>query len=200
MYKNLLKRIDGKRLLIFDFDGTLADTTQYHSKAFGEALAPFGIMADYSRLIGLKTVDAILLAFSDAGMNPPDKFELTALVENKQKRAREMILDSLQPLPSIDKFLKWARPRYRMAIVSSGSRRTVEPALAKLGYAEWFSPILCAEDVAFAKPHPEGFLRVLAMTCVDSGDAVVFEDSDVGFAAASGADIDTIDIMDVLVL
>ena len=51
--------LHGKRLLIFDFDGTVADTTPLHAEAFRQALSPLGVSVDYGRIAGMKTRDAI---------------------------------------------------------------------------------------------------------------------------------------------
>jgi len=193
-YNILLNALRGKRLLIFDFDGTLADTTPLHTQAFTETLSPLGIPVDYPKLAGRKTADAMVLCFSNAGMATPDAETLNWLVAEKQRRARELIAELLEPLPGVDEFLQWAKSRFEMALVTSGSRGTVELALKKLGYTDWFRPVLFAEDVQHAKPNPEGFLRVLEMTKVAAEDALVFEDSEAGFEAAENAGIEFIKI------
>ena len=189
----LKNKLAGKRLLIFDFDGTLADTTPLHEQAFTETLSPLGIPVDYQRLAGRKTADAMLLCFADAGLSTPDAETLEELVAEKQRQVRALIPELLEPLPGVDEFLKWAKHRFEMALVTSGSRGTVELALKKLGYTGWFEPMLFAEDVRQAKPSPEGFLRVLEITKVAAEDALVFEDSTAGFAASKAALIDCID-------
>jgi HAD superfamily hydrolase (TIGR01509 family) len=182
-----------KRLLIFDFDGTIADTIPLHAQAFTETLAPLGIEVDYSSIAGRKTRDALLLCFATAGRAAPNAASLEALTAEKQRRARALIGAELKPLPGVDDFLRWAKPRYLMALVTSGSQKTVELALQKLGYQGLFDLILFAEDVMHAKPHPEGFLRVLETTGVAAEEALVFEDSQAGFTAAVTADIEFLD-------
>jgi sugar-phosphatase len=192
-HKILNSALADKRLLIFDFDGTLANTSSLHAQAFAETLAQFGIIVDYSKLAGRKTVDALLLCFADAELTTPDTQTLNDLVVEKQRRVRVLINETLTPLPGVDEFLVWAKKRYSIALVTSGSRGTVQLALKKLGWMGWFEPILFAEDVAQAKPNPEGFLRVLEMTGIAAGEALVFEDSEVGFKAAKAAGINFID-------
>lgn len=190
---NLIEALQGKRLLIFDFDGTVADTTQMHAAAFSKVLEPLGITPDYSRVAGLKTLDAMRQCLSRADRTVNDT-ELAALVNAKQQCVRQMIGQALQPLPGVDEFLKWARMRYRLAMVTSGSRGTVSMALEKLGYADWFNPLICADDVHQAKPDPAGFLAAIEMTGVLKKHALVFEDSDAGIAAAAAAALDCCDV------
>ena len=157
---NLADALQGKKLLVFDFDGTVADTSPLHEAAFAEVLAPLGIAVDYSSIAGLKTLDAIRQCLNGAG-RILDEAALARLVSAKQHSVRQMICEALQPLPGVDAFLRWAQRHYKLAMVTSGSRGTVSLALKKLGYTEWFDPLICADEVQHAKPDPEGFLSDL---------------------------------------
>ena len=189
---DIFKALREKRLLIFDFDGTVADTTPLHAAAFAQVLAPLGIPVDYSSIAGLKTIDAVQQCLIGVGCILSDK-EVGALVAAKQQCVRQMIADALKPLPGVDEFLRWAKTRYRLAMVTSGSRGTVSLALEKLCYTGWFEPLVCADDVSHAKPDPEGFLKVLQMTGVSASAALVFEDSPAGFTAAAAAGLNFVD-------
>ena len=190
MTSSLLK---GMRLLIFDFDGTLADTGPLHAKAFQKILEPHGIIVDYSVIAGMKTADAMQKCLLSAGLSL-STVEIDELVTAKQSYVRGLIKEKLLPLPGVDEFLRWAKQRYRLALYSSGSRGTVELSLRKLGYTNWFEPMLCAEDVAMAKPSPEGFQKILQITNEKAGCAIVFEDSKVGLQAAASAKIEAVDV------
>lgn len=183
----------GKNALIFDFDGTIADTTPLHARAFKETLAPYGVAVDYASIAGLKTRDAIVSCLRAEGRYEAD-FDLPELVGEKQRRARGLIAEELMPIPAVEAFLVRARSRYRMALVTSGSRATVTFALRKLGYENWFDPIVCAEDVARAKPAPDGFLKALAALQARPDQALVFEDAESGFEAARAAGLAVVDV------
>jgi HAD superfamily hydrolase (TIGR01509 family) len=185
---NLANALNGKRLLIFDFDGTVADTSPLHAAAFSQVLAPLGIAVDYPSIAGMKTLDAMLKCLLQAGRSLPHD-EVTALAAAKQESVRKMIGQALLPLPGVDDFLRWAKPRYQLAMVTSGSRKTLSLGLEKLGYTDWFSPLICADDLSQAKPDPEGFVKALQLTGVPADEALVFEDSQAGFLAASAADL-----------
>jgi HAD superfamily hydrolase (TIGR01509 family) len=143
-----------------------------------------GIAVDYSRIAGLKTMDAMRQCLKGAGI-VLDEDVLVALVTEKQQCVRQMIGQSLMPLPGVDAFLRWARPRFKLAMVTSGSFGTVNLALERLGYTGWFNPLICADDVVRAKPEPEGFLRALQLAGVSAAEALVYEDSEAGFQAAA---------------
>lgn len=182
----------GKNLLIFDFDGTVADTSALHAAAFEEVLAPLGVRLDYATIAGLKTRDAMTQCLAPAGIRP-DAATLDKLVRDKQHLVRELISRRLEPIEGVDEFLQWAKKRFVLSMATSGSRGTVSLALEKLGYTGCFSPLVCAEDVERSKPSPDAFLRVLEITSTSSASALVFEDSDAGFAAARAAGLDCID-------
>jgi HAD superfamily hydrolase (TIGR01509 family) len=190
---DISRSLRGKRALIFDFDGTIADTSPLHARAFEETLAPLGIVVDYPKLAGLKTADALEKCLKSAGLAPPEG-DLESLVAHKQRRARELIAQELAPVPKIDAFLRWTRERYLVALVTSGSRRTIAGALQKLGYEDWFDPLICADDVVRAKPDPEGFITALRALACQAQEALVFEDSDSGFRAAAAAGLDYVDV------
>jgi len=185
--------LKGKQLLIFDFDGTVADTTPLHAAAFEQVLSPLGIAVHYPSIAGMKTEDAMVHSAHSCGrvLSPN---QLAVLVKAKQATVREMIASRLEPLPGMDGFLNWARKHYRLSIATSGSRGTVSLALEKLGYANWFSPLVCSDDVEHAKPHPDVFLKVLELTHYDRRGALVFEDSEAGFLSAASAGIAYVDV------
>lgn len=189
---NLSEAMLGKRLLIFDFDGTVADTTPLHTAAFSSVLEPLGITVDYPSIAGMKTLDAMRKCLAQADCSLTQE-EVTELAVAKQQCVRQMMGQALQPLPGVDAFLRWAKPRYRLALVTSGSDRTVSLALGQLGYTDWFTPLICADDLSRAKPDPEGFIKVLQMTGVPADEALVFEDSQAGFLAAGAAGLAYLD-------
>ena len=189
----LLRKLEGKQVLIFDFDGTLADTSPLHDSAFNTVLAPMGVPVDYSSMAGLRTADALVQCLAKAGKVVPEE-QIKQLASAKQSAVRNLVSELLEPMPGVNEFLKWAKSRFQLAMYSSGSRGTVELAVEKLGYAGWFCPMLCSEDVGFAKPHPEGYLKILEVLSVSAAKALVFEDSDPGIEAARRAGIETHDV------
>lgn len=183
----------GKKLLIFDFDGTIADSSPLHEAAFKAVLEPLGITVDYPKLAGRATRDAVRLCYALAGQDVPDEATVERLAARKQSLGRELIAVQLEALPAAAALLDWARPRFPLALVSSGSRATIELSLDRLGRADWFAPIITADEVILAKPDPQGFLMALDHAGVSPEAALVFEDAESGFEAARRAGIDWVD-------
>lgn len=185
--------LEGRELLIFDFDGTIANSSPLHEQAFREVLEPLGLAVDYPRLAGRSTTDAVSDCFIFNRREVPDGAVLTELARQKQDRGRALISSRLEAFPAAAALLAWARPRHRLALVTSGSRATIDLALARLAFSDWFDPLLCADDLDRAKPDPQGFLEALRRADVAPGQALVFEDSAAGFEAAQRAGIAVVD-------
>lgn len=182
-----------KRLLIFDLDGTLVDSSPHHARAFRETFAPHGIAVDYSRIAGMTTRAAVERLAADAGLVLAEG-ERDRLATEKRDRALAMIETHLEPIEGAVELVHAAQGRFALALCTSASRRGAEASLARVGLGGWFDPVITAEDVTRGKPHPEPFLRALAAHGVAPPAALVFEDADSGIAAAAAAGIDAVRI------
>lgn len=191
---DLARALSGRRLFIFDLDGTLADTSPIHAAAFAEALAPFGIAVDYGAIAGFATADAMRELLEGAG-HVADEATIIGLVAAKRAAAREG-LTQVQPLPGAREFISRAACSHRLALCTSAARETALRTLKALGLGLDFDPLVTADEARRAKPAPDAFLAVLEQAGVSAADALVFEDSEAGIAAASAAGIATIRIGD----
>jgi HAD superfamily hydrolase (TIGR01509 family) len=183
-----------KRLLVFDFDGTIVDSSPLHARAFSEAFAPEGVEVDYSTIAGMTTGAAVDRLAAGAGLAlSPEKRE--ALIADKRERALRLVESELKAIEGAVEFVRAARARWPLALCTSGSRRTIDVALDRVGLTNAFDPLVTAESVSNSKPHPEGFLMAAAAHSVAPGDALVFEDAETGLAAARSAGIDVIHVV-----
>lgn len=184
----------GRRLLIFDLDGTVADTSPIHAAAFQSVFDRFGVTIDYPSVAGLRMDETMDRLAADHGLDL-DADVRTVLIAAK-RHATQARLAEVQPLPGARAFLDRVRDTHRLAMVTSGTRHRVAETLGYLGLDGWFDPLIVGEDLHRAKPDPEGYARVLALTGVPAAEALVFEDADAGVAAAQGAGIDVVVIGD----
>jgi beta-phosphoglucomutase len=183
----LAELLTGKALLIFDLDGTLIDTTPIHARAFEETFAPLNVAVDYSTIAGMKTEDAVEKLLAGAGVASSPEL-VDGLTQEKRRRALAL-MDSAEPIEGAADFVSRARSRYRVALCTSGSRRATERSLETVGLAGVFDPIVTGEDVSAGKPDPASYLEVLGRAGVEAGQALVFEDADLGAEAARRAGI-----------
>jgi len=179
--------------LIFDLDGTLADTAPIHQRAFSIALEPFGLTVDYPTVAGLRTEDAIsrITERHAVKLPTPAVVEIAAV---KRRMARDLMLVSLDPIPGATEFVRGALDHFKLSLYSAGSRTTVRLTLKRIGLADVFHPVITGDDVAHGKPDPEGFRAAMMWHNTVAPQAMVFEDSDAGLEAGRRAGTDLLQL------
>lgn len=182
--------------LIFDCDGTLANTTPVHYRTFSEAFAEHGhTMARdwYFARTGLSR-DQVFEQFAQ-------EFGLSFDNETVANRMRELFFDYIDQVEEIAQVTEVAR-RYHgvvpMAVASGGQRAIVEATLTSLGLLDLFDTIVAVENAARSKPAPDLFLEAARRLGVDPTACLVFEDSDEGLEAAKRAGMASKDVRHLL--
>lgn len=179
--------------LIFDCDGTLADTMPAHYKAWTAMLGRFGIPFPEPRFYamgGMPTASIIRVLAGEAGVVVTD---VDSLVLEKE----QLFLTHLEAVTPIQPVLAVAaayRGKLPMAVASGGYRDTITRTLDRLGVRDWFDAMVTAEDTARHKPEPDVFLEAAKRLNVEPARCVVFEDTDIGLEAARRAGIPGIDV------
>jgi beta-phosphoglucomutase family hydrolase len=184
----------GIRGLIFDLDGTLADTMPYHFKCWKIACQKFGaeINTDFLRKHtgspGWIIADEIIKTFKLNGNVTIEK-----LMDEKLKEFyKEQIL--VKPIIPVVEIVKKYHGILPMAVGTGGHRDAVERTLKITGLRKYFDIIVTANDVGNFKPHPETFLKCAEMMNVAPEYIEVFEDADLGFEAAIQAGMTVTDV------
>jgi haloacid dehalogenase superfamily, subfamily IA, variant 3 with third motif having DD or ED len=197
------------RAVIFDVDGTLADTERDgHRPAFNAAFAEHALdvewdVAEYGRLLaitgGRRRIAADLRA---RGLGADEADELAARVHRtKTALFRDRVtsgeLVARPGLPELVADLTAAG--IRLAVATTGRRSWVEPLVDRLlggldrslgGKA--VEVVVTGDDVAELKPDPEVYQRALAGLGVPAREALAVEDSQVGLRAATAAGLATV--------
>jgi HAD superfamily hydrolase (TIGR01509 family) len=179
--------------LIFDCDGTLADTMPAHYKAWLAMLGRFNIPFPEPRFYamgGMPTASIIRILAGEVGVVVPD---VDALVHEKE----QLFLTHLDAVTRIEPVIDIAiahRGRLPMAVASGGYRDTITRTLDRLALRDWFDAMVTAEDTARHKPEPDVFLEAARRLGVDAPRCVVFEDTDIGLEAARRAGMLGIDV------
>jgi len=143
--------------LIFDCDGTLADTMPAHYESWCETLRPYGIPLDVDRFYsmgGWPSVKIISLLAAEAGV----RLDIDAVARKKN----ELYLTHIPHARPIDPVVEFARDqhgRIPMAVATGSVRWVCIPVLQHLGIEHWFETVLCAEYVKRHKPEPDVFLE-----------------------------------------
>lgn len=179
--------------LIFDCDGTLADTMPTHFRAWTAMLGRHGIPFPEPRfyqLGGVPTAQIIRILAAEHGVALGD---VDAMVIEKEAAFLELLAD-VRAVEPVFRIAERYRGQLPMAVASGGYRDVVERTLRAIGVADWFGAIVCAEDTARHKPEPDVFLEAAKRLGVAVSGCVVFEDTDIGLKAARRAGMTGIDV------
>lgn len=186
--------------IIFDVDGTLAETEEAHRQSFNEAFASLGFdwswnKALYRKLLQITGGKERIQYFLDH-CNPPGaeraRARFTEIYELASKRYEGLVTaGAAVPRPGIIRLIKEARERgVRLAIATTSARNNVDVLLcAMLGEegAAWFSVIAAGDIVAHKKPAPDVYLYALEKLACDMRFCIAIEDSENGVKAARAA-------------
>jgi len=173
--------------VVFDFNGTLSDDEPILYRVFSELFAehgrPLTEQQYYDELAGHSDEEIV---YRWLGRDHPAVEEVVA---ERVSRYRELVGDGSTIGPEARAVVRYAAERVPVAIVSGAARAEIEPVVEAAGLMPLFRTIVPADDVEAGKPHPEGYLRALAI--LDGGlrpeDVLVFEDTEAGVASAKSA-------------
>jgi HAD superfamily hydrolase (TIGR01509 family) len=173
--------------VIFDCDGTLADTMPVHYQAWCKALganAPFFPEPVFYSLGGVPTVRIVELLNEQHGLTlPPD-----ATVEIKEQLFLQLC-SHVEPIAEVVAFAESLRGKKPISVASGGHRHVVHNTLQAINVFNWFEHIITAEDYSRGKPHPDPFLVAAERMGVPPERCLVFEDSVTGLDAARAANM-----------
>lgn len=190
--------IEAAEALLFDWDGTLANSAPLYVRAWAAALATSGATMDaewYQARHGLSE-QALITAFEAE----------TGLVVDRRRvvdTVRKTYLADLEMLEEIEAVTAFARRRLGqrpMAIASGGPAALVGPSLRALGLEDLFDAIVTVDDVARPKPSPDLFEEAARRLGVGPGRCLAFEDSETGVAAALAAGCEVVIVPELVVL
>jgi HAD superfamily hydrolase (TIGR01509 family) len=181
------------RALLFDLDGTLAETDSLHLPTWVDVLRPYGIEADeefYKERISGRSNSKIvedLLPYLSAE-------EGRKLADAKEASFRERAVE-LEPLPGLLDFMREGKSRgLSLALVTNAPEENVEAILLALELAEFFDEVVLSDEAGAVKPDPAPYRAALDKLGVAPEEALAFEDSTSGITSAIGAGIPTVGI------
>ena len=178
------------RAVLWDLDGTLVDSAEFHWFSWRDTLAAEGIEITYQQFLdsfGQKN-DSILPGWLGPAATPERIRQVGDAKEAEYRRLATVY--GLTPLPGAADWVRRLHSRgWRQAIASSAPRQNVEVMLRALGVDDGFDAIVSAEDVSAGKPDPEVFLTAAERVAVPPSGCIVVEDAAVGVEAARRAGI-----------
>lgn len=182
-----------RKLVILDFDGTLADTSRgivrTMTATFERCGYPVPSDAAICRTIGLPLVQSI------ADLAGIDGEKLTEAVDTYRELFETIGNKGVTLFPEVKETLRTLHEMgYTLCIATSRGHESVKSMCRELGILPYMSHIVACEDVEKAKPHPEAVLKLLERTSMRPEQAWVIGDTTFDIGMGLGAQCRTIGV------
>ena len=180
--------------LIFDLDGTIADTMPVHFAVYRDILKGYGVdftPAIFDTLAGVPAVGTFERINKMYGLNL-DALEMGHFKEREYEKMMHLIV----PIDPVVKIIQAYHGKLPMAVGTGGYTRLAWKTLQSLGLDNYFTILVSSEDGTHHKPHPETFLRCAERMGVEPAFCQVFEDGRLGIQAAETAGMMAVNVTD----
>ena len=173
------------RGFIFDLDGVLTDSSEYHYQSWQRLADEMGLpfsRADNERLRGVSRRESLLLLLKGQSFPEP---ELAAMMERKNRYYRELI-QQITPrdlLPGVAELLAELRAAGLKIAVGSSSKNA-RAVIQSLGIGHLLDAVADGDSVTAPKPAPDLFWHAAAQLGLPAAECVVVEDAAAGIQAA----------------
>ncbi len=182
------------QVVLFDLDGTLANTDPIHTKVWRDILEPEGYTVDdaffkekISGRLNEYLIKELLPQLSPA--------EGEQLAVDKEAKFRELAASELTRMPGFDELYDWIkRQGVNTAVVTNAPRTNAEFVLQILHLETAFDFVLIAGELPRSKPDPLPYQTALERFNLAAENAIVFEDSKTGIQSAVSAQIPTVGV------
>ncbi len=179
------------KAIIFDFDGTLANTLPICFAAFQHVFKEF----DEKEL----SSDEIKSMFgpSETGIIRDNLIHMNKdqAIERFYEKYVENHSSLVKHNREIDEMIKSLKEYgFKLGIVTGKARRSLDISLSALQMENLFDVIITGDDVLKPKPHPEGVLKALRLLGVKNNEAMFIGDSDADILAGNDANVHTVGV------
>lgn len=180
------------RGIIFDCDGTLADTMPIHYEAWRDTLSRYHLELSEDRfyaLGGWPTRAIIQLLAQETGRT----LDVDEIADFKETAFQDR-LDEVEAIEPVVSVVREFRGKLPLAVATGAVRPILLRILNHIGLADAFQTSVCSEDVPRHKPHPDVFLEAARRLSVEPHYCRVYEDTDPGVEAARRAGMHYVDV------
>ncbi|MDK2892942.1 HAD family phosphatase [Methanohalophilus sp.] len=174
------------KALIFDMDGILIDSMPSHVSILSEVFAEVGVSIDPEiiyEMEGAKTIDIVYKLLEKAGIDP-SSLDLDGILAKYRREFEKRA--SFTPFENLRLILPSLKEKFLLAVVSGADRSIVHSIINSI-YPSVFDIVITGDDVDFAKPNPDPFLKAAEMLGVDKKECIVIENAILGVEAAKQA-------------
>jgi len=178
--------------LIFDMDGTLADSMPVHFLAWEATGTKHGFLyprETFYRNAGMPSADIVRFVNRGQGLDLDPEF-----VSREKERAFLAMIDRIRPIDDVFAIVKQSFGRIPLAVGTGEYRAIADRVIDVIGVRPYLTVIVAADDVRRPKPDPETFLRCAERMGVAPESCQVFEDGEPGLIAGERAGMIVIDV------
>ncbi|MCA9371572.1 HAD-IA family hydrolase [Candidatus Woesebacteria bacterium] len=181
--------------IIFDFDGVIADTQQYHAKIESELLVKIGIILSPNQITqqyaGIEDYVFFNKLINKYKINNVD---IDHLIETKWNMMTKIIKKKgLKSIKGVSKFIvDLYQNKYKLAVASASPKKFLNYALENLNIKKYFNVIVSSEQVDNGKPAPDIFLLTASLLNEIPQNCIVIEDGNNGIKGAKKAGMKTV--------
>ena len=183
------------RAVLWDMDGTLIDSEEFHWISWRDATAKEGITITRDQFLSSfgQRNDSIIPRWLGAASTPE---RVERISSAKEKRYRDLIRKhGMSPLPGVSDWIRRLHEEgWLQAIASAAPRPNIEVVVESLKAAHYFQAIVSAEDVHKGKPDPEVYLMAASRVGSSPEQSIVVEDAVAGVEAARNAGMRSIGV------
>src|SRR2546421_9080124 len=184
--------------IIFDCDGTLADTMPLHWRAWQAITARHRLEFPEDRfysLGGVPSRDILKMLSQEQGI------PLDHLMVAREKETEYLpLIAQVEPINAVVGIAREYYGKIPLAVASGGTRRIIELVLEHLGIRQLFKAVVTSEDVVNQKPAPDIFLEAARRLGVPPENCRGYEDTDIGMQAIRTAGMEAVDVRGLLAL
>jgi beta-phosphoglucomutase family hydrolase len=182
--------------IVFDCDGTLADTMPLHWEAWQTVTRRHGILFTEERFYALGGVPShhilqTLAQEQKLAINPQ------AVAKEKEDTYLQT-LGHVRPIEAVVEVARTHHGKLPMAVASGGTREIINLVLRHLKIHHLFQAVVTSEDVLRQKPAPDIFLEAARRIGVAPDRCRGYEDTDLGMSAIRAAGMEAIDVRDLI--
>lgn len=189
----------GKKGFLFDLDGVLTDTAEYHFLAWKKLADELGLLFDRTvneRLKGVSRERSFEIILEVNGAQKKfSNVEKEVLINKKNEYYKELIkkVTSKDILPGVLEFLTEAKEQGILLAVASASKNA-KTVLEGLGIMSMFDYVADASKIQHTKPDPEVFINCMEHLKLQPWECIAFEDAAAGIEAIQAAKITAVGI------
>jgi beta-phosphoglucomutase-like phosphatase (HAD superfamily) len=186
------------KALIFDCDGTLADTMPLHWQAWQTITTRHGVVFPEARFYSLGGVPSRHILQM---LREEQRLAIDPVAVSREKEEEYLkLIAQVGPIHEVVEIARDHAGRLPMAVASGGIKPIIEKVLRHLNISHLFSAVVTSEDVAHQKPAPDIFLEAARRLGVPPGNCRAYEDTELGMAAIRAAGMDAVDVRALLKL